>query len=242
MAHAAVDTDAPEPEAVPEPADPHGAREAREDGRARRARESRSNTRVQILAAVRRVFAERGYHAASMNELLLAANVARGTFYLHFDGKEAAFRAVLDDLLERIAASLRPVDTRSLPTAREQLVDNLARALTLFVDEPELGRLVLRQAGGVSDDLAAHLEHFYDGIAALAGRSLRAGQALGLVRSGEVSRMARLALGLFKEAASLLAFAPPDAARPAPADLAREVLDLVLHGVLVAHTASRRAP
>jgi len=232
MAHTA--TDNPDnPDSADEPGDPGLPPE---DGRVRRARELKSQTRTQILVAIRKVFAERGFHGASMNELLVAANVARGTFYLHFDSKEAAFRAVLDDLLEHIAASLRPVDTGSLHTARDQLVDNLARAFTLFIDEPDLGHLVLRQAGGVSDDLAAHLEHFYDGIAALAGRSLRAGQALGLVRVGDVSRMARLALGLFKEAAQMLAFARPSDStpRPDPEALAREVLDLVLHGVLIA--------
>lgn len=200
-----------------------------EDGRVRRARELKSQTRAQILQAVRRVFAERGYHQASLSELLSAAQVARGTFYLHFDSKEAAFRALLEDLLERITGQLRPVDTTSLPAAHDQLVDNLARALSLFSDEPDLGRLVLRQAGGVSDDLASHLEHFYAGIAALAGRSLRAGQALKLVRPGDVSQMARLVLGLFKEAAMLLAFSThPPSART----LAREVLELALHGVL----------
>lgn len=209
-----------------------------EDGRVRRARELKSATRAQILTAIRPIFAERGYHQASLADLLNAAQVARGTFYLHFDSKEAAFRALLDDLTERITAQLRPVDTTSFPAAREQLVNNLARALSLFSDEPDLGRLVLRQADGVSDDLKTHLEHFYASIARLAGRSLTAGQALGLVRTGDVSRMARLALGLFKEAAAMLAFDPYP---PSAMALAREVLDLALHGVLIGPIAKASA-
>jgi AcrR family transcriptional regulator len=246
MAHTATDTHEPEqPEQPGGPSvEPPDSRLAPEDGRVRRARELKVQTRAHIVAAIRKVFAERGFHGASMNELLVAAGVARGTFYLHFDSKEAAFRAVLDDLLERITASLRPVDTGSLPTARDQLVDNLARAFTLFVDEPDLGHLVLRQAGGISDDLSAHLEHFYAGIANLAGRSLRAGQALNLVRAGDVSQMARLALGLFKEAALMLVFAPSsdNTPRPHPEALAREVLDLVLHGVLVRPDPTHKTP
>lgn len=217
-------------------ADPEGPPE---DGRVRRARELKSQTRAQILTAIRPVFAERGYHQASLADLLAAANVARGTFYLHFDSKEAAFRAVLDDLVERITASLRPVDTTSLPGAIEQLVGNLARALSLFADEPALGRLVLRQADGVSDDLAADLERFYTDVAALAARSLTAGQTLGLVRRGDVSRMARLTLGLFREAAAMLAFSD---APPSPDALAREVLDLALRGVLAPTPATRNTP
>lgn len=225
------------PETRPAPTNAPTPEDKPEDGRVRRARELKSQTRAQILGAIRPVFAERGYHQASLADLLQAAQVARGTFYLHFDSKEAAFRALLDDLTERITAQLRPVDTTSLPAAREQLVGNLARALSLFSDEPDLGRLVLRQADAVSDDLKAHLEHFYDSIARLAGRSLMAGQALGLVRQGDVSRMARLALGLFKEAAAMLAFDPDP---PSAMALAREVLDLALHGVLLAPTTKAR--
>ena len=229
--------------ALTEPNQPHGSEDrpdARpddkpEDGRVRRARELKTQTRAQILSAIRPVFAERGYHQASLADLLTAAQIARGTFYLHFDSKEAAFRALLDDLTERIAGQLRPVDTTNLPAALGQLVDNLARALSLFSDEPDLGRLVLRQADAVSDDLKTHLDHFYASIASLAGRSLSAGQRLGLVREGDVSRMARLALGLFKEAAAMLAF---DASPPPAEALAREVLDLALHGVLTVSTAT----
>jgi len=197
------------------------------DGRIRRARALKVARRAQILAAIRGVFAERGFHLASMSELLAAADVARGTFYLHFDSKEAAFKAVLDDLLDRITATVRPVDTTSVARAKQQLVDNIARAFALIADDPALGRLLFRQAVGVSDELALHLDAFFAGIAALAERSLRVGQSLGLVKPGDVRLMARLALGLFKEAALCL-----DEGRP-PDELATEVLDMVLFGVLV---------
>lgn len=201
-----------------------------EDGRVVRARALKVARRAQILVAAKRVFAERGYHTTSLAELLAAADIARGTFYLHFDSKEAAFKAVLDDLLERIKAALHPVDTTSIDKAQRELVDNIARAFELVRADADLGRLLFGQAGAVSAELAQHLDHFFVGVAALAERSLRVGQALGLVKKGDVSLMARLALGLLKEAAASLARPDSDAS---PKALAHEVLELVLFGVLV---------
>jgi len=117
-----------------------------------------------------------------------------------------------------------------LLAAKQQLVDNNTRAFTLIADDPALSRLLFRQAGGVLDGLASHLDAFFGGIAALAERSLRAGQSLGLVKTGDVRLLARLALGLFKEAALSL-----DQGH-APSVLATEVLDRVLFGVRVPKT------
>lgn len=213
--------------ATPGPGEPVDAAE-REDGRVVRARALKSARRSQILAAARREFARRGFQATSVNDLLEAAGIARGTFYLHFDGKEAAFRAVLEELLSDIQAGLQPVDTRSLHTAREQLVGNIARAFTLIAEAPELGALLFQHAGGVSRELSEHLDAFFAALAALAERSIRAGQALGLVRAGDASLLARLALGPLKEAAQLLTL--PKA--PTPRALAQEVLELALGGLI----------
>lgn len=215
------------PEPAPATPAPEGVG-AREDGRVVRARALKSARRSQILAAARMEFARRGYQATSVSDLLEAAGIARGTFYLHFDGKEAAFRAVLEELLSDITAGLQPVDTRSLHTAREQLVGNIARAFSLIAEAPELGALLFHHAGGVSQELRAHLDAFFSALAALAERSIRAGQALGLVRAGDAALLSRLALGLLKEAAQRLTEPAP----PTPTALAQQVLELALGGLI----------
>ena len=48
--------------------------------------------RAQLLAAARVVFARRGYHHASVSDILDEAKVARGTFYNYFDSKRAVFQ------------------------------------------------------------------------------------------------------------------------------------------------------
>ena len=80
-----------------------------EDGRSARARALREERRAQILDVAVQVFADKGYHGTSITDLVEAAGVARGTFYLYFDGKHVIFLELLDDLLQRFRGSVRGV-------------------------------------------------------------------------------------------------------------------------------------
>lgn len=51
--------------------------------------------RAKLLAAARQVFAQQGYHEASIAEITALADVAVGTFYLYFRDKDEAFQMVL---------------------------------------------------------------------------------------------------------------------------------------------------
>ena len=56
----------------------------------------KNERRQQILLHARDVFARRGYHAAKIDEIVGAAGVARGTFYLYFEDKRAIFEEIVD--------------------------------------------------------------------------------------------------------------------------------------------------
>jgi len=62
-------------------------------------------TRDRLVSTARDLFAERGYEGTSIEAVLAAAGVKRGSLYHHFPGKEALFDAVLDGLLRDIADS-----------------------------------------------------------------------------------------------------------------------------------------
>src|SRR5690242_16891514 len=66
----------------------------------RRGARRRARTKADILAAAREVFAEHGYHDASIAEIAERADVAVGTFYLYFHDKEEAFTTLLNEGFE----------------------------------------------------------------------------------------------------------------------------------------------
>src|SRR4051795_7155074 len=83
--------------------------EARPGGRELRSRGRR--TRERLLTAGAEVFAERGYHAARVDDVVKLAETSHGTFYLYFANKEELFHALaeqvageLEALAERLAA------------------------------------------------------------------------------------------------------------------------------------------
>lgn len=57
--------------------------------------EAKAQTRQALVDAAGDVFAERGYEAASVDELAAAAGYTIGALYAHFDGKEALFLEVI---------------------------------------------------------------------------------------------------------------------------------------------------
>jgi AcrR family transcriptional regulator len=62
-------------------------------------------TRERLVDAARDLFGRKGYEATSVAEVLEEAGVAKGALYHHFATKEELFDAVLDRLVEDIAAA-----------------------------------------------------------------------------------------------------------------------------------------
>jgi AcrR family transcriptional regulator len=72
----------------------------------------RAMTREHLLAAAADVFARRGYHAATLEEVAHTAGFTTGAIYSNFSGKEDLFLALAADrerqLIEAFAAAVRP--------------------------------------------------------------------------------------------------------------------------------------
>ena len=164
---------------------------------ARAAPLSPAERRTTLLIAARSVFAERGYHQASVADILIAAGVARGTFYNHFESKREVFAAVLAELMEEIVAVVKPIDVGA-PIAA-QVEENLRRITRALAGVGGAARILFTDALSVDKDGEEALSAFYAFALARVERALRRGQQLGVVRGGEVRQTARCLLGMLKE-------------------------------------------
>ncbi len=74
---------------------------ARLDRRSRAARAEDREGRQEFLHAALRVFARRGYRAASVGEIAEEAGYSKGALYWHFTSKEELLSALLDERIDR---------------------------------------------------------------------------------------------------------------------------------------------
>src|SRR5271154_6402080 len=67
----------------------------------------RQQTRDYLLQAAATVFTERGFYAASLDEVAAAAGFTKGAVYSNFKNKEDLFLALLEDAYARELSALK---------------------------------------------------------------------------------------------------------------------------------------
>jgi len=97
----------------------------------------REQTKVQnrqvILDAARGVFAEMGYGATTVRDIIRATPLASGTFYNYFKSKEEVFQAIQDELALALRPRLR--DERLKAKTVEEFISSTFRSFMEFVAE-----------------------------------------------------------------------------------------------------------
>lgn len=171
-----------------------------EDGRVTRAKEQREARREQLLEAGRRVFAERGYHATAISDIIDAAEVSRGTFYLYFESKRAIFAEILDEVISHLLGSVVSIKTEpGNPPVMQQLHENVYRVLAVIVDNRYLPHILRRTAVGIDPEFDDKLAEFYKSLTDLLDRTLEQGMELGILRSLNTEIVSHCILGSMKE-------------------------------------------
>jgi AcrR family transcriptional regulator len=115
-------------------------RSANPDAPEQGARErQKQQTRLALLAAARRVLAQRGFAATTTREIALEAKVAAGTFFVHFPSVGALVSALLDEhVAKALAGALRSAAKKRGVVA--QLLHVCNALFESYDEEPELAR------------------------------------------------------------------------------------------------------
>jgi AcrR family transcriptional regulator len=168
------------------------------DRRTQRAEQKRSERRDAIVRAAERVFWQRGYHDASIADVIEAASISRGTFYLYFTGKDALFLQLIERFIGLITENLEVVDPHGPEPAR-RVLENVMRVVDVAFEHPELTCVVLRENRGRHSDIDEKLDRFYGFLQDMVEGALRNGARSGLTRSVSEPVVATALIGAFKE-------------------------------------------
>jgi AcrR family transcriptional regulator len=143
------------------------------------------------------VFSSKGYHDAKVDDICVAANVAKGTYYLYFKDKRAVLEELVDGLFGRIATAILRVDVAR--DVRGQVQHNIRAIVAVFLDDPALTRILLSYAAGLDPAFVRKIGSFYSGVRTMLRSALEEGQRMGIVAEGDADFFASVSLGIMKE-------------------------------------------
>ena len=150
-----------------------------------------ARTRRRLLEAAEEVFAELGYHDASIVKLTEAAGVGQGTFYLYFSSKKEIFDELVLDLNHRVRQAMTEAASHGTTRAEREVLGFTA-FFHFTAEHPALYRII-RQAEFVSPEmLHRHYDRLTDGYVA----GLRQAMADGEIADGDPEVLAWALMGI----------------------------------------------
>jgi AcrR family transcriptional regulator len=129
-------------------------------------RMSGKERREQLLDVGRSLFAEKGFEAASTEEIAARAGVSKPIVYEHFGGKEGVYAVVIDREMQRLLDIFTGALTAGEPRA---LLEQAALALLTYIEDESDGfRILVRDSPVAStsgtfssllNDIASQVEY-----------------------------------------------------------------------------------
>jgi AcrR family transcriptional regulator len=143
----------------------------------------------QLLDAAARLFAEQGYAATRVVDIVDAAGVAKGLFYWYFENKEALFRELAAEIRRRLRRQQAAAMDAGAP-ALVRLLQGTVASVRFMAENAPFFSLLEVEGRNVSDVLRQGTEQHLSDVAAL----IVAGQADGTVTDDDPAEL--LALGV----------------------------------------------
>jgi AcrR family transcriptional regulator len=134
----------------------------------------------QLLDAAARLFAEQGYSATRVVDIVDAAGVAKGLFYWYFENKEAVFRELATNIRQRLRRHQRAAMDADAP-ALTRLVQGSVASVEFMAEHAHFFSLLEGEGRTVADVLRQGTEQHLSDVAAV----IREGQSDGTITTDD---------------------------------------------------------
>ncbi len=119
----------------------------------------KAGRRTDILAAAKRVFARKGYHATTIADIAKAAKLSYGSIYWYFDSKDALFHALMEAegqaLRDHVTEAMLSTPARGSPDAPFRAA--VQTTFEFFESDRALVKLLFRDSYALGDRFEKHL-------------------------------------------------------------------------------------
>lgn len=140
--------------------------------------------RAQIMDVALKLFAEKGYHGTSVDEIIRASNIVKGTFYLHFESKYNLLETIIDSNLEVLYESLKLLDI-SMPKPIEEIKQFYIDTCRMLLQDEKLRLFVkvfFKDAFSLEQELVNRINDFFDQIINMSTQYISKAQQEGRVK------------------------------------------------------------
>ena len=149
-------------------------------GRRPKSRSADMGTRAALLAAARKVFANRGFEGTSIREIAEAAKVNKAMIYYHFKDKVDLYRAVLSSSFSELQTIWDDDIFSSSASAREKLQTYIEGFIRFEQGNEELRRIFSTDFTGFGKNVKWTADNYfaesYARLAAIIKEGMRSGE------------------------------------------------------------------
>jgi len=138
---------------------------------------------TQIMSIALELFYRKGFITTSIDDIINACSIARGTFYAHFEGKDALLNMIIDTNLDMLFESLKVLDI-SIPEPIDEIKKLYLDVTQFLSDMPEIRQfftLMLREANGLNGFIFKKINSFTNAIITMSAEYIKHGQENGRV-------------------------------------------------------------
>lgn len=179
-----------------------------------------------ILEAAAVIFSQKGYHAASMQDIAQAVRLQKASLYHHVNSKQEILKALLDKALELLIQDMQEVVLRPIPSD-EKLKVGMCTYLTNMLEHRELASVLLLEHRSLEAELRARHIPRRDEFEQLWRDLIQEGCDNEVFTSIDVDMTTRYILGILNWT---ITWYQPDA-KFTPAEIGEMYADLVLEGL-----------
>ncbi len=108
-------------------------------------------TKEQILEAAAQIFREKGFHAASMQDIAEAVNLQKASLYHHVSSKQEILVELLDIALDMLIERVEEVTKQAIP-ADEKLRKAMQTYLSMLSERRDLAAVLLLEHRSLEDE------------------------------------------------------------------------------------------
>jgi TetR/AcrR family transcriptional regulator len=189
--------------------------------------------RDQVLECAERVFSDKGFHQATMQEIAAEAEYATGTLYTLFENKDAIFAAVVRRRMSEIDAYVRNA-AQGGPPARERIERFVSAFFEFFEAKKHLVQIYVNVTGGllwnVKAELGEEVAEIHLGLLGFLEGIFRDGSRRGDVRSDlEPRAMAVSLVGILVAVVTDWIAQSPDRSLESRRDVTLELIAALFH-------------